>query len=276
MKSGFACAIMRFIAPESQGIISMTAAQDYILARELAGEIAATFEPPRFHLDLSRERDISLEKLRTDPVLERTRRIAISRDEQYGHGLKHLEKVATDAGAIVQRESALRGDTPGQVERALLLVQLASLLHDIKRRVADHAHRSAEAAAEILADFPLEQRERDWIIRSIRNHEAFIEPTAVGYPQGQLLSDALYDADKFRWGPDNFTDTLWEMVSPEDVPMKTLLAHFPKGMEGVEKISTTFRSETGKQYGPEFIEIGLAIGQELHEELLTRFPPGDG
>ena len=163
-----------------------------------------------------------------------------------------------------------------QTERALLLVQLASLLHDIRRRVSDHALRSAEEAAGILKDFPLDEQEREWIVCSIRNHEAFIEPTPLGSAEGQLLSDALYDADKFRWGPDNFTETLWEMLSPDDVPMSALLAHFPKGVEGVKRIATTFRSDTGKEYGPEFIEIGLAIGQALYEGLLDRFPPADG
>jgi len=254
----------------------MTAAQDHELARKLAGKIAATFRTPRFHLDLSREREISREMLHTHPVLEKSRRIAESRDEHYGHGLKHLEKVASDAGIIVLRESELMGTSRRRTERSLFLVLLASLLHDIKRRVADHALKSAEEAAEILVDFPLEDDERDWIVRSIRNHEAFTEPTPVGRPEGQLLSDALYDADKFRWGPDNFTDTLWEMVSPEDVPMRALLAHFPKGMEGVKRIATTFRSRTGIEYGPEFIEIGLEIGQKLYEELMKRFPPEQG
>ena len=252
----------------------MTAADDYMLARDLAGEIAAAFQAPRFHLDLGREREISLDRLHTDPVLKKTRRIAISRDEHYGHGLEHIEKVAVDAGAIVQRESAARGESPERIERTLLLAQLASLLHDIKRRAPEHAQRGAEVAAEILADFPLEDSERGWIVCSIRNHEAFTEPTPVDSPEGQLLSDALYDADKFRWGPDNFTDTIWEMISPEDVPMRALLAHFPKGMGGVEKIAGTFRSATGKRYGPEFIDIGIEIGHKLYEELMKRFPPG--
>jgi len=158
----------------------------------------------------------------------------------------------------------------------MFLVQSASLLHDVKRRVSDHAHKSASAAERILADFSFDKSERDCIVQSIRNHEAFVEPTPMESEEAQLLSDALYDADKFRWGPDNFTETLWEMVSPEEVPMSVLLAHFPKGMEGVERIAGTFRSRTGKDYGPEFIEIGLAIGNKLYDELTKRFPPEKG
>ncbi len=254
----------------------MTAAQDYKVARALAGEIAATFVAPRFCTELGRERDISRQMLSTDPILERSRDIVKMRDEDFGHGLAHLEKVAIDAGAIVHQESARLGATAEQTDRAVFLALLASILHDVKRRTSNHAHQSALAAAEILADFPLEEDEREWIIHSIRNHEAFTEPTPVGCPEGQLLSDALYDADKFRWGPDNFTDTLWEMISPEDVPIRALLAHFPKGVDGVKKIAGTFRSETGRRYGPEFIEIGLAIGNKLYDELMKRFPPEKG
>ncbi len=117
----------------------MTAAQDYKLARELANKIAAAHTPPRFNRELNREREISRRMLHTDTTLEKSRQIVKMRDEHYGHGLNHLEKVATDAGAIVQNESTRMGNTPEQTERAVFLALLASLLHDIKRRVPDHA-----------------------------------------------------------------------------------------------------------------------------------------
>jgi hypothetical protein len=251
----------------------MTAAEDYKQASTLANEIARTFVTPRFYVDLSREREVSREMLHSDPILERSRHIVMERDEHFGHGLRHSEKVATDAGAIVQNESALMGTPSECTERSVFLVQLASLLHDIKRRAPSHARQSALTAAEILADFPLEDSERDWIVRSIENHEAFVEPVPIESAEGQMLSDALYDADKFRWGPDNFTETLWDMISPDEVPIRVLLAHFPKGMDGVKRVATTFRSQTGMKYGPEFIELGLAIGHRLYYELMNRFPP---
>ena len=250
----------------------MTAKEDYALARKLANEIAATYAAPRFNSELGKERDLSGKMLYSHPILEKSRLIVKERDEDFGHGLSHLEKVAIDAGAIVQNESARRGYSSAQTEREMFLVLLASLLHDVKRRVPNHALESAKAASEILLDFPLESEERNWIVKSIQNHEAFTAPAPIGCPEGQLLSDALYDADKFRWGPDNFTDTVWEMISSRDLPIRALLAHFPKGMDGVKKIATTFRSETGIEYGPEFIEIGIAIGNKLYEELIERFP----
>lgn len=250
-------------------------AEDYTRARKLAEKIANSFAAPKFYTDFRAERDLSLKMLRSDPLLERSRRIVVAREEHFGHGLRHSEKVAVDAGAIMQSESAREGFPPEQTSRGMLLVQLASMLHDVCRRMKNHARQGADAAAEILADFPLQDDERSWIVQSIANHEAFVEPVPLEKAQGQMLSDALYDADKFRWGPDNFTDTLWDMISADDVPIRMLIEHFPNGMKGIDRISGTFRSKTGIEYGPEFIEIGLNIGWKLYDELLKLFPPED-
>jgi hypothetical protein len=248
-------------------------AEDYKQARLLAEQIANSFAAPRFYTDFRAERDLSLKMLHTDPLLERSRQIVVAREENFGHGLRHSEKVAVDAGAIVQNETARQGFPPERARRIMLLVQLASMFHDVCRRMSNHARCGALVTAELLAEFPLRECEREWIVQSIHNHEAFVEPSRVDNCEGQMLSDALYDADKFRWGPDNFTDTLWDMISSKDVPIQMVVAHFPKGMEGIRRIAATFRSQTGMQYGPEFIEIGLSIGNRLYDELLKKFPP---
>ncbi len=108
-------------------------------------------------------------------------------------------------------------------------------------------------------------------MQAIANHEAFVEPRRIYSPFGQMISDALYDADKFRWGPDNFTQTLWQMLRCSSVPIAPLILRFPKGMEGISRIKETFRTETGKIYGPEFIELGLKIGGKVHQFLEERF-----
>jgi hypothetical protein len=108
-------------------------------------------------------------------------------------------------------------------------------------------------------------------MRAIANHEAFVEPEKIDSPVGQMISDALYDADKFRWGPDNFTQTLWQMLRSSGARIAPLVRRFPKGMEGISAIKETFRTETGKIYGPEFIELGLKIGARVHQFLLERF-----
>jgi hypothetical protein len=42
-------------------------------------------------------------------------------------------------------------------------------------------------------------------------------------------------------------------------------------MEGISWIKQTFRTETGKTYGPEFIELGLQIGEKVYQFLQERF-----
>jgi hypothetical protein len=85
------------------------------------------------------------------------------------------------------------------------------------------------------------------------------------------LSDCLYDADKFRMGPENFTHTVWEMLSFADVPLSVFMAEYPRGMEFLDRIRHTFRSPTGRVYGPKFIDLGLAIGRELYDWVRSEF-----
>ena len=100
-----------------------------------------------------------------------------------------------------------------------------------------------------------------------------LSPTWNGLPnlQGRIISNCLYDADKFRWGPDNFAHTIWDMVGFFNPPLKAFIFRYPKGMTLLKKIRGTFRSGSGKQYGPQFIDMGIAIGEELFQEILTQF-----
>jgi hypothetical protein len=38
-------------------------------------------------------------------------------------------------------------------------------------------------------------------------------------------------------------------------------------MNGIEKIKGTFRTDTGKRYGPEFIDHGITIGKVIYDEM---------
>ncbi len=79
----------------------------------------------------------------------------------------------------------------------------------------------------------------------------------------------MYDADKFRWGPDNFTTTLWLMLNSADVPVEKLYKKFNESMKYIENIKATFRTQTGKKYGLEFIDMGIKIGQTIYKEMST-------
>jgi hypothetical protein len=240
---------------------------EYQRAREQCDRIALEVGQPRFYLEKAEEVALSREKLTADPLMDECLRMVEMQGDCLGHGLQHVLKVAVDAGAIILIETK---DDHGKVKSVLRLVflaHLAGLLHDIRRQEKNHAVLGAEAAENILLNFPVTGRERLLVAQAIRNHEAFQEVAKLCDDDAQLLSDALYDADKFRWGPDNFTETIWAMLETRGIPLNILMAHFLTGLEGVRRIRETFRTETGKYYGPDFIDLGLEIGRRLYEEL---------
>jgi hypothetical protein len=144
---------------------------------------------------------------------------------------------------------------------------IAGLFHDIKRREQDHAVRGSIEAEKILKALDVDERSRSYITYAIRNHEAFKATCDLDDEEGCMVSDALYDADKFRWGPENFTGTLWLMVEANHTPPEALHKTFKEKMMGIERIKETFRTATGKRYGPEFIDQGVTIGNAIYEEM---------
>jgi hypothetical protein len=237
-----------------------------------AQEIAASFPPPRFYAQCSRwihqSRFLFSEN---EKVLKCRALVEKELKNNYGHGLDHGEKVAVEAGALVGLEAEKFSPEESVKHRAGVLAQIAGLLHDLRRGEKDHARSSATAAETILRDFSFSPEEERMIVEAIANHEAFVEPKRIASDLGQLVSDALYDADKFRWGPDNFTLTLWQMLRSSHAPIVRLIQRFPKGMKGIARIKDTFRTETGRLYGPEFIDLGMQIGERIYQYLLKRF-----
>jgi HD superfamily phosphohydrolase YqeK len=248
---------------------------EYLEAQRLSRKIAAEMQPPRFYLEKMEEVEASRAAFETHPMVQGCLEIVRQRADRFGHGLAHVRKVAVDAGALVIIEMDA-GQREEQRSRVLLLSHIAGVLHDISRLEKDHALRGAEEAGLILEGFDLESSEREAVMQAIRNHEAFKPAEPMGDPSMQLLSDALYDADKFRWGPDNFTETVWMMVAPTRVPLAKLMEHFAPSMEGIARISGTFRTPTGREYGPDFIARGLEIGERLCRELAATPAEGEG
>ena len=240
--------------------------------REVARKIVAHYPQPDFYLNHPSEANASQRFYHKDNSIIRLKRDLVkSLDDNFGHGMGHVEKVAIDAGTLVIIESRLAGLSERLVRRNLLLAQCAGLLHDICRKEKSHAIKGAEAAGRILEKYPLIPEEINHICAAIRNHEAFADLERLSAQQGRIISDCLYDADKFRWGPDNFNHTIWDMVDFFNPPLKTFISRYPKGMALLKKIRDTFRSGTGKQYGPQFIDMGIAIGNELFQVILTDF-----
>jgi hypothetical protein len=238
--------------------------------RERARKIVSQYPVPEFYQQFAEASELSQRYLTRNQELQQLWKTVNSYlDDDYGHGPQHAQKVSRDAGTLIIIEGRRQGHTERFIQRHIFLTQCAGLLHDIMRKEHDHAIAGAELAADILSDFSLNAVEIRHVCNAIRNHEAFKKTIRIDSAAGELISDCLYDADKFRWGPDNFTDTLWDMIAFLKPPPPVFLKKFPRGMASLEKIKLTFRTHTGIRYGPQFIDIGIAVGKRLYRILLA-------
>jgi hypothetical protein len=244
----------------------------YAPIRKRALQIVSRYPSPDFYQDHSLSNELSRQYFETNTYTVQLRAfVAKKLKDDFGHGLEHAVKVAMDAGALMIVENKRISASNDVINRRVIIVQCAALLHDIKRKQEDHAVRGAAYARKVLKKYPFDPDEIEDICLAIRNHEAFKNSVKSNTLQGSLVSDCLYDADKFRWGPDNFIDTVWTMASFFQLPVVKFMELYPNGMKKVAKIRHTFRTDTGKKYGPQFIDIGLAIGEELFDVIKTEF-----
>ncbi len=238
----------------------------YPVLKEKASAVAKQIGRPSFYRTHKKELDSSLRFFSESNVLLRCRSYLDESRMHPAHGIQHAEIVAIEAGAILAIESASSGRAE-RTEELMLCVQIAGLFHDIKRSEDDHTIKGSKETEKILADFDLGDKYKRYISAAIRNHEAFKEVLSSENEEAKLISDSLYDADKFRWGPDNFTTTLWLIVECSRISAKTLYRNFLEKMDGVGRIKETFRTDTGRKFGPEFIDIGINIGNEIYREM---------
>jgi len=239
----------------------------YQLLQELSLAVAASLPKPRFYRDFPDALRRSDALLADDGMVRQCRGKLDASLLECAHGLCHCEAVARDAGALVLIEGGGRSLPAAELASLAEAAVIAGLLHDIKRREEDHAVRGSIEAERILSEVGMDARRRGYVSYAIRNHEAFQKTVKADDAEGQLVSDALYDADKFRWGPENFTTTLWTMVKDRGTTPEHLHVVFPEKMQGIEQIKTTFRTATGRGYGPEIIDQGLTIGNAIYKEM---------
>lgn len=242
----------------------------YNRIRDQALKIAIKYPLADFYQNYAGQVEDSFQFFDNDPlVLELRGFVAEKIENDFGHGIEHAHKVALDAGTLMCVEGHQCGYSSEYLQHRIRMAQCAGLLHDIRRKEEDHARKGAEYAAEVLKEYALSPEDISDICIAIRNHEAFKVTEDTATPEGALLSDCLYDSDKFRFGPENFTTTVWDMVAFSNIPFKQFLSYYPRGMAFLDKVKSTFRSQTGKTYGPQFIDLGLAIGRELYEFIQT-------
>ncbi len=239
----------------------------YSVLKEKAVKTAQKIGQPSFYTVHKNELDISYSNLSNNKMLHKCHSHLNETRLHPAHGIAHCEKVAAEAGAIILIESSNNNYHSSQIERMLLSVQISGLLHDIKRIEKDHTIAGSIEAERILKDFDIEENYKRYITAAIRNHEAFKEVISSEDETARIVSDSLYDADKFRWGPDNFTTTLWLITESTGTSPEELYSIFEEKMRGIKAIKNTFRSETGKRYGPEFIDMGIRIADEIYNEM---------
>jgi hypothetical protein len=239
----------------------------YQKLQEIAIKIAKSLPSPAFYVNHVSLLERSANALMTHELVGKCRAYLDESQMECAHGLCHCEAVARDAGAIVLVEADELNINGSDREQLFLSAIIAGLLHDIKRKEENHAVKGSIESEKILTKIGMGLRERQYIADAIRNHEAFQETFDRDDAAGKLVSDALYDADTFRWGPENFSITLWLMVAERKTPLEALHGTFREKMKGIEKIKKTFRTNAGKRYGPEFIDQGIAIGNAIYDEM---------
>jgi len=241
----------------------------YERLRRQAREVARELGTPSFYRDHEPEVETSLGNLVEDRILSSLRKhVSQLLEDDFGHGARHALLVTRDAGALVLIRGRELGLTEPEARAVLRCTQAAGFLHDVRRKEPSHALRSAEASRSLLDGFEFTPEEIEEIALAIANHEAFQTPRVMKSAAGQVMSDCLYDADKFRWGPDNFTDTVWYMASFYQAPFSMFRKAYQQGIEAIERIKDSFRTPAGRTYGGEIIDMGLAIGRRVISPLI--------
>jgi hypothetical protein len=247
----------------------------YLKIQKQAMRIAEKYPMADFYADYPDQVDFSADFFLSDAVVcELHEFVSENIEDDFGHGLAHVRKVAKDAGTLSIIEGVFCdgiGKGNRELEHRVRMAQCAGLLHDIRRKHKNHAKEGALFAQKILGQFSFSPSDISDICLAIGNHEAFRQTQACLSPAGELLSDCLYDADKFRWGTENFTHTVWAMVSYADMPIQKFVHLYPKGISFLEKIKSTFRTPTGRKYGPQFIDLGLCVGEDIYQYIRKEF-----
>jgi hypothetical protein len=233
--------------------------------KQRAKELAAGLSRPRYYDACREEIEYAHNQFFDHSLILRLRDDVIPFIyDDFGHGIQHAKLVAIDAGALVL---AALGDEPGEARRLSLLAQVCGLLHDVARLEEDHPEKSAELSRRILANTSLDEADHDIVALAIAAHEDAAIHARIDNPAAAVVSAALYDADTFRWGPDFFITTLWELCDYEEWTNADVIARFPEAMEHARNLRGTFRSAPGMEYGPEIIDTGLALAAQIMPEL---------
>jgi hypothetical protein len=238
-------------------------------------ELVAARPLPAFSMDCAEELSHANSMFFDNPLMLRLQADALAfLNEACGLGVEHGKRVAIDAAAIVLAEPS--DLSPDERRRLALLAEMAGLLHDSLRYEDDHAEKGADLCLRLLRGYPLESEERIWIARAVALHESPLHIAEDGPVGARLLAGAVHDADRFRFGPDIFSATLWELCECDEWPLEKIAQKFPEGPAMAARFKDSFRTVQGSSYGPALIDEGLAIAEgcrRLFAQALTDASP---
>lgn len=236
-----------------------------------ARDLAACRPQPAFILDCAEEISHASGLFFDHPMMLRLQADALGfLNEACGLGVEHAKRVAIDAAALVLAEPS--GLSPDERRRVALLAEMAGLLHDALRYEDDHADKGADLCLRILRGYALSPEERLWIAQAVALHEIDLPLAEGGAEASRLLTGAVHDADRFRYGPDIFATTLWELCECDEWPLEDLARTFPEGALRAAACLKGFRTEQGRRYGPALIAEGLSLAKDytrMFDQLLA-------
>jgi len=237
-----------------------------------ARELAARRPQNAFALDCAEELGHASTLFFEHPLMQRLQSDALGfLNEPCGIGVEHGKRVAIDAAALALAEPT--GLDPEERRRLALLAEMAGLLHDAMRFEEDHAEKGADLCLRLLGGYPLSPEERLLVAQAVALHETALPLSGDGPEPARLLSGVVHDADSFRFGPDIFSATVWELCDCDEWTLEDIARAFPEGPKRAASLVKGFRTEQGRRYGPALIAEGLSLAPEytrLFEQMLAK------
>lgn len=231
-----------------------------------ARDLAVSRAQSAFSLECAEELTYARDLFFDHPLVLRLQGDALGfLNEACGLGVEHGKRVAMDAAALILAEPS--GLSTEERRRLAVLAEMAGLLHDSLRHEDGHAEKGADLCLRILRGYSIAPEERVWIAGAVAGHEDGGPQLGDASESARLLAGALHDADVFRFGPDIFATILWEFCECDEWPLAKIAAAFPEGVRRARSLSGSFRTESGRRYGPQLLAEGLSLAEEYERML---------
>jgi hypothetical protein len=229
--------------------------------KQRARDLSASRAQSAFSLECAEELTYARDLFFDHPLLLRLQGDALGfLSEPCGLGVEHGKRVAMDAAALVLAEPS--GLSTDERRRLAMLAEMAGLLHDALRHEDNHAEKGADLCLRLLRGYAISPEERLWVAGAVAGHEDGGPQLEQVTESARLLAGAVHDADVFRFGPDIFATTLWELCECDEWPLEKIAATFPQGALRAKALGDCLRTEGGRRYGPPLLAEGVSLAAE--------------